>query len=247
MWPFKRTVRSQDIRVGEKGIALLREHGLPSDGVSYVTIVLGVGRQTREDPKMLVPHKGYLTPTGVVQCTQCRERSRLAKVLQPDEWDEGESVREKHWHIDESDPSRTMGLTLKCFYDGYMNIIEHARLAYGEGVSPEKSPYVKDGRIALVRVSLPDILAVEKNAVSAPSLGPQPATRGELAMKVSKLKVLDLMDELPLVPSESFVAAIVDAPAKWHRQWHPLVDAIQLRKWRDFPTWMAASLRLSGL
>ena len=88
-----------------------------------------------------------------------------------------------------------------------------------------------------------DILSVEEDENLAPALD-----LGEsLIMKVSKLKVVDIIDQLPLVPSKSVLTAIFDAPIEWHRNWHSEVDRIQLASWRKLPTGLAATLGRSVL
>ena len=55
--------------------------------------------------------------------------------------------------------------------------------------------------------------------------------------------MLDLIDKLPVIPSEAILTDILEAPSDWHQNWHYLVDRIQLKKWRDFPAKMTATLR----
>jgi hypothetical protein len=249
MRPFKSETERQGLHITERELCRLRQHGLPPNAVSYVTIVLGSGRQTREDRPMLVPFKGYMRQIGVVECTLCLE-SKLNKLLRLGpyrDWYEGHTAKEKHWEIDKSGPGKAVGLRLRCFYSVYMDLQRQARLAHRPGGDLATSQLAKHGRIALVEAKISDILSVEDEGTSAAALESGLGPGGEMIMKVSRLKVLDLMDELCVVPSEAFLEAVLHAPGEWHRRWHRHVDAMQPRTWRDFLPKMAAALRLTDL
>ena len=253
MWSLGQRNGSHRLHLGKKEVALLNEHGLSPDGARYVSIVLGYGRQTRKDIQMKEADKGYMRPIDVVECEHCRERTKLSTVLggfgigSHVEWYEGKSVVEKHWHMDDSDPQRTIGLRLKCLYSVYIDILQHGKLAYCGGGDPTESSRLKDGRVALVSAALGDILSVEDERLIGAALEPEPRMHGGIIVKVSKLKVIDLVDEINLVPNESLLLTILNASAEWHCKWHRLVDAIRPTKWHDFPAKMVTTLQLAGL
>ena len=249
MCPFKSDTKRHELHITDKELWRLRQHGLPLDGVSYATIVLGPGRQTREDRPMLVPFKGYMRQIGVVECTLCLDSklNKLVRIGPYRDWYQGHTAKEKHWEIDKSQPGKAVGLRLRCFYSVYMDLLRQARVAYRPGGDLATSRLAKDGRIALVEAEIRDVLSVEDDGTSAAALESELGPRGEMIMKVSRLRVLDLMDQLCVVPSEAFLQAVLDAPGEWHRKWHRHVDAMQPRTWRDFLPKMAAALRLTDL
>lgn len=63
---------------------------------------------------------------------------------------------------------------------------------------------------------------------------------------VSRLKVLDLVDQLLLVPSRELLDAVLDAPVEWHQRWHNVIDSMQPDSWRQFVNDMTVHMKLSG-
>ncbi|HEX76877.1 MAG TPA: hypothetical protein G4O03_00440 [Dehalococcoidia bacterium] len=211
-------------------------------------MALGSGRQTRKDPQMLVPSKGFMRQIDVVECIVCRKSwlNKLLRIGPYRDWYDGHTAKEKHWHIDKSDPRKTIGLRLGCFYSVYMELLGQARLAYRGRWGVTESSLAKNGRAALVSVSVNNILSVESEGHATAAIETELGIGSGITLKVSKLKVMDLIDQLPLVLSESFLDAILDAPVEWHHRWHQLVDSIQPESWRDFPARMAATLELAS-
>lgn len=227
---------------------ILLQHGLPSGSSEYVTMVLGYGRQTRNDPKMLVPDKGYISPIDVIECQTCQKTStsKWINIGAYGDWYEGRTFREKHSCIDRNDSLRTIGLKLGCFYLAYMNLLIEARQAYSHLGEIDESRIVREGRAALVRVKISDILCIQDQSQAATEYNSEINTTRGIILKVSQLKVLDLIDQLPIIPSKDFLNSILDAPIEWHRTWHRFLDGIQLKSWRDFPHKVAASLQLAA-
>jgi len=139
-----------------------------------------------------------------------------------------------------TEPGKTVGLRLRCFYSVYMSLLHEARLAYENRGGPADSPLAARGRVGLVSVHVNNMLSVEVEG-PATCLESAALDRG-IVLKVSRLRVNDVMDQLPLVPSESFLETVQNAPIEWHRRWHPLVDAMQPVSWRDFPAKMVATI-----
>ena len=178
--------------------------------------------------------------TEIFECTKCLDSKlkRWAALGPYREYAAGftHSIKEPHWQADKANPQLTIGLTVTCFYSVYMNLLRQAREHYSASEGITSSRISNEGRIALVRASACDILGVAKEESSrTPDSGIQ--------LKVSRLKVLDLIDKLPVIPSEAILTDILEAPSDWHQNWHYLVDRIQLKKWRDFPAKMTATLR----
>jgi hypothetical protein len=124
-----------------------------------------------------------------------------------------------------------------------MNLLQQAWYATKEKGGLTESQLAKEGRIALIRVLASDILSVQAETNDKEILKSQIISRG-VTLKVSRMKVLDLIDQLPLIPSEKTLEFIFSASAEWHRKWHLIVDVIQPTTWRDFPSKMVASLSL---
>ena len=202
----------------------------------------------REARQMLVPDKGYMKQIDVVECTSCLN-SNLNKILRIGpyrDWYVGHTAKEKHWHSDRKDPRNTLGLKLRCFYSVYMDLLKQAKLAYQTRGGIVDSKLAKEGRIALVSVWVRDILSVTTESISSAGMKPEPYEGDAIVLKVSKLKVMDLVDQLPLIPSKSFLDTVLSAPLEWHLKWHQMVDAIQTESWRDFPAKIMATLEVAG-
>lgn len=227
-------------------LGLLQEHGRQPKRSRYITVALGVGEQMREAPQMLVPDKGYMRQIDVVECTTCLN-STLNRILRigPDwNWYDGHTVEEKHWHLDRNNPHNTLGLRLSCFYSVYMYLLKQAKLAYQARGGIVRSALAKQGRIALVSVLMDDILSVKRESISWAGIQAEPDDGGGIVLKVSKLRIVDLMDQLPLIPSESFIDAVLNAPMEWHRNWHKLVDDLQPKSFHDFPAKILSTIRV---
>ena len=221
-------------------LTLLSEHGLRRDQNRITTIVLGHGGQTRDRQQLLVPDKGFMKPNGVVECRLCGN-SRLNKMFRLGpyrEWYDGHTVREKHWNQTQGDFSEPPGLKLRCFYWAYLELLQEARKAYETGDDPSTTSLGLNGRTALVRLRRRDILYVNGEPDTEDA-----EKDASIDIYSRQLRVLDLVDQLPLVPSREALVGILDAPAAWHSRWHKLVDAIQPNSWRDFPARMVATLQ----
>lgn len=232
--------------VNDKELSTLLQHGLQYKTKEYITMVLGNGRQTRSDIKMLIPDKGYMKQEDVVDCDVCR-RSSFTKILGRGlygDWYEGYTAKEKHSQINNSNHSASVGLKLKCFYSMYIDFLIKVKQAYEQRGDITESRIAKQGRAALVVVKTDDILCVYEEPKDR--IGSQTWYMSGITVKVYKLKVLDLIDQFPLIPEERFVNFILAASAEWHYRWHSYFDNIQPRRWQDFPEKVIASLELAN-
>ena len=237
----QRSPFSQDTR------ALLRQHGYQTQGTRYVTFVSGKGDQMRNRPKMLIEDKGTMQQIGVVECPICvnSRLNRLVGLGPYRDWYDGHTAKEKHSHTDRRYPSKTIGLKLRCLYAVYMDHLREARLAYENAGDPATSELARRGRLGLVSVSVNDILSVESESLATETHSHASQDDG-IVLMVSRLKVLDLVDQLLLVPSKEFLDAVFDAPVEWHQWWHNVIDSMQPDSWRHFVNDMIAHMKLSG-
>lgn len=67
-----------------------------------------------------------------------------------------------------------------------------------------------------------------------------------LVLMATKINVLDLIDQLPLIPSRDVINNILAAPGGWHVKWHQSFDARPIRSWREFPANVNATLAAAG-
>jgi len=177
-----------------------------------------------KDERMVVGDIGRILPVAV-SCTQCKE---------PASWGKGDSVTEKHWSIDEHNPGNSVGLRLECFEFVFRMHLFRMHLAEA-GMGGE------DLRLALVRVELSDLLSLQTDALSS---------QEGVYLKVRKLKVLDLVDAIRLVPRQSVQDAIADQreqSEESREEWHRIVDAVQPLTWREFLAKFAAITERLGV
>jgi len=233
MWLFKREEKPQETHVTGEDIELLTTHGLPPGSNSYITIISGI-----KDKRIVVGDIGRILPTLAVSCTQCKE---------PASWGKGDSVTEKHWSIDEHNPGNSVGLSLECFEFAFRMHLAEAWMG---------GKYLDHGRLALVRVELSDLLSLRTDAFSSQrgqehALSLEHLRRiGPVDLKARKLKVLDLVDAIRLVPRQSIQDAIADQreqSEESREEWHRLVDAIQPVTWREFLAKFAALTERMGV
>ncbi len=228
--------------MSQEEAGLLRKHGLL--GRELTTFVLGHGRQTRRDPTTLIPDTGYMDPYNVVECPQCLS-SRLARlgvvaVWPHMHWYAGRMIVERH-HL--------FGLRLQCFYSMFVTLLRQANHTYLLGGDISAAPLAQRGRAALVRASMEDMTTVQAQRLAPDNEG---SSQGPILMeqviglRVRRLKVLDLIDELPLLLDHSVVKNILASPPGWHRSFHPTLDAIQLESWKRFPEAVVAALRVAA-
>ncbi|MFV2045719.1 MAG: hypothetical protein ACC700_21135, partial [Anaerolineales bacterium] len=167
----------------ENDLELLGDHGLTPGSSSFITIVSGI-----KDKRMVVGDIGRILPTLAVSCTQCKE---------PASWGKGDSVTEKHWSIDEHNPANSVGLSLECFESAFQMHLNMASMG-GESLNHR--------RLALVRVGLSNLLSLQTDPSSSQrwqELGLSSEHVRQIApvdLKARKLKVLDLVDAIRLVP-----------------------------------------------
>ena len=233
MWPFKRQDTPQELHVTESDLELLRDHGLTPGSSSFITMVSGI-----KDERIIVGDIGRILPVRVVSCAQCKE---------PASWGKGDSVTEKHWSIDEHNPGNSVGLSLECFESAFQIHLGQAWLG-GESLNHR--------RLALVRVELSDLLSLQTDPLSSQrwqELGLSSEQVRQIApvdLKARKLKVLDLVDAIRLVPEKSFLDAILDPvyeSDERQREWHRLFDATQPLTWRQFLAKFAAITERLGV
>ena len=199
---------------------------------------------------MLVENRGFMRAPGVVECQTCLS-SRLNRWLQLGphrDWYDGHTAREKHWHVDRRDPSKTVGLRLNCFYSVYMDLLREAERVYSAG-DPHESEFARRGRMALVSVSVKDMLRIDCGEPSSEPGRTSESLQVSVTLKVSRLKVIDLIDQLPLIPSHTVVLRVLSASKRWHQAWHPVLDnGMQGFRWPEFPARMSDLLgRMTGL
>lgn len=240
-------VGHQDSPFSQATRALLRQHGWQPQGTRYVTFVPGRGGQMRNRPKMPMQDKGTMQQKGVVECQICvnSRLNRLMRLGPYRDWYEGHTAKEKHSHTDGRFPSKTMGLKLRCLYTAYMDHLREAQLAYECAGDPTRSELATSGRLGMVSVSVNDILSVESESLTT-ELRFHASQDDGIVLMVSRLKVLDLVDQLLLVPSKEFLDAVLDAPVEWHQWWHNIIDSMQPDSWRQFVNDTTAHMKLSG-
>ena len=233
MWPFKRQDTPQELHVTENDLELLRDHGLAAGSSSFITMVSGI-----KDERIVVGDIGRILPTLAVSCTQCKE---------PASWGKGDSVTEKHWSIDEHNLGNSVGLSLECFEFAFQMHLNQAWMG---------GKYLNHCRLALVRVELSDLLSLQTDAFSSQrgqehALSLEHLRRiGPVDLKARKLKVLDLVDAIRLVPRQSVQDAMADRreqSEESREEWHSLVDAIQPATWREFLAKFAAITERLGV
>ena len=65
---------------------------------------------------------------------------------------------------------------------------------------------------------------------------------GTLILKSSKLKVLNDIDMLPIVPTSEMISLIFEASPQWKTKLHFILDAMQFRTWKVYPEMMSRIL-----
>ena len=200
--------------------------------------------QERNSPRMLIEHRGFMKAPDVVECQTCLD-SRLNRWLQLGphrDWYDGHTAREKHWHVDRGNPSKTVGLRATYFYSVYMDLIREAERVYSAG-DPHDSELARRGRMALVSVSVKDMLRIACSGRSSEFGRTSESLQVGVTVQVSRLKVIDLIDQLPLVPSHAIVLAVLSASKRWHERWHLELDTgMQGMRWPEFPARISALL-----
>lgn len=214
----------------ENDLELLRDHGLASGSNSFITMISGI--KHRVIPGIDI---GRILPVLVVSCPHCEQHPS---------WGKGDSVTEKHWSIDEHNPGNSVGLSLTCFEFALSTTAWMGR------------EYAKDSRLALVRVELSDLLSLQTDPFSSQRGQEQGLSSEHLRqiapvdLKARKLKVLDLVDQIRLVPEKSFLDAILNRvyeSDERQREWHRLLDATQPLTWRQFLAKFAAITQHLGV
>ncbi len=223
--------------LGSDQMALLSNHGLRRGAATWETIVPGHGGQQRNSPRLLVENRGFMKAPDIVECQICLD-SKLNRWLQLGphrDWYDGHTARERHWHVDRRDPSKTVGLRLNCFYSVYMDLLREAERIHSAG-DPRDSELARRGRMALVSVSMKDMLRIDCGGPSSGSRRTSNFLQVGVSLKVSRLKVIDLIDQLPLIPSHAVVLRVLGASKRWHEGWHPVFDnGMQGMRWPEFP------------
>lgn len=226
--------------------ARLYGHSQQDNKPSIITLTLGQGPQTRNKTQLLLyTDKGHMRQQGVVDCDRC-EKHRLDKLLRNGPygwWREGDTVKEKHWDHGGTKPNSAVGLKIRCFYSAYLNLLESGRDAYEQYSDIYESSLALHSRAALVRAEWKDVITISNDQPSNLGMGYFPT----VVMMATKIKVLDLIDLLPLIPSLGAIETILDAPADWHTKWHELLDTKPINSWRDFPARIVATLQAAGL
>ena len=211
--------------------------------ISFTTMVLGTGDQTRNYPQMLIRNRGFMRPTGVVDCESCTN-SRLNRILQTGpqgNWRDGQTVKDRHWKQYRDNPS--VGLKLQCFYSAYLEFLQAVKVEYSSYKNPERFLMSQEGRAALIDVDPSDVLSVGEKVLAVENLSSD--VMG-IEFKSKNLHVLDLIDQLPLIPSKVALDQILNAPTSWHRRFHRLVDAIYPASWKEFPQHIVWAISAAG-
>ena len=220
---------------------LFRKHGLAEGHSRYLTLVLGAGGQWRGTHNATGEGYGFLKPDGVYNCNDC-ENDKLRKFFnlgRHRDWYEGFHASERHWSVDPDDTANTVGLTLECFYSKYMSMLQEAWHAYTHYDDITRTPLANDRRVAIVEVSIEHILHIEEVApVNKGNMG----NDGTLILKSSKLKVLNDIDMLPIVPTSEMISLIFEASPQWKTKLHFILDAMQFRTWKVYPEMMSRIL-----
>ena len=222
---FRHQTEPREVGVPSKFVELLTAHGLPPDTQTYVTIVSG--------SKGLFRDVGRTRLEMDLSCQECEPRASWAK---------GDLVTERHW-------SPGCGLSLVCPAFEFAGHLSLAAISY-RGLN-----LVEHRRLALVSVAVSDLVMVQ----TEPSLARRMEDEGipledvpkiaPLHIKTRKLKVLDVIDALRLVPEKSLLDAIYEGlhSEEWSREWHRLLDAMQPLDWRQFRARFAAGVQRLGL
>jgi hypothetical protein len=159
-----------------------------------------------------------------------------------------------HWNIDENNPSNSVGFSLTCFEFAFRLHLNTAAMSYEGGGGLED--VLREGRLALVRVEISDLLSVQSDPISSWRAQEQGIPLEDVRqtapvdIKTRKLKVLDVVDQLRLVPERSLVNTIFDRfeqSEEWRREWHRLIDAMQPGTWREFLANFASATQRLGI
>ena len=220
---------------------LLRKHGLAKGHTRLFTLVLGTGGQSRGIHNATGEGYGFLKPDGVYNCTDC-ENDKLRKFFnlgRHRDWYEGFHASERHWSVDPDDSANAIGLTLECFYSKYMSMLQEAWHAYTYYDDITRTPLANNRRVAIVEVSIDHILHLEE---VAPTNSGNVGNSAALVLKSSKLKVLNDIDMLPIVPTSEMISFILGASPEWKTKLHFSLDAMQFRSWRTYPEIMSKLL-----
>ena len=135
----------------------------------------------------------------------------------------------------------TVGIRLLCFCTILMDVYREAQAAYRDARGIENTEFASSGRMALVSVRVSDVL-IAGDHVSDGGLDPTSCQDIGVSLKVSRLKVLDLVDKISLVPAEPILSKILAAPRNWHQEWHREVDSMRLSAWENYPSTLNSSL-----
>ena len=185
---------------------------------------------------MLIESKGFMRAEDLTDCEACRSSrvNRWIGLGPYRDWYDGYTVKEKHASAPTAGQTKhPLGLRLSCFYGAYMQLLGLAKEAYAAGTDITKSRLAHEGRAALVAVEPKNVLAVDE-------------PNGVLVMRASRFYVLDLVDQLPLVPVYPFLLEILEANTARRRRLHFALDAMRFSTWCNFPKAVSLAFGAAG-